>query len=311
MRTILLSVITILIFENSAYASKILLKNGKIMEGDVVSQDANKIKINFQGIDLTLYKDEISQIDGQGIVNSEILNPKDEQIKEQQTNAQLNKLGTDLADFKQKMDKLKSSFQQEAGAYQPYKSGDINQNLLDAIFLHDLTKVKEFIEQGAGIEHVSSNGWTPLMHAASREDKDIAAFLIEKGANINYKKGDFSAIGVALIQKDTEMAKFLLKSGANPNTRMLAGETALICAVNLGNVDFIKELIEKGADINEASHTRDTALIMAVKNNNSNVVRLLIEKGANISIPNIAGQTALDIAKEKGYEEIANILSKI
>jgi ankyrin repeat protein len=39
-------------------------------------------------------------------------------------------------------------------------------------------------------------------------------------------------------------------------------------------------------------------------------VKLLLEKGANINIQNEDNKTPLDLAKEKGYENIVNLLEE-
>ena len=51
----------------------------------------------------------------------------------------------------------------------------------------DILSVKEFIESGIGINARDNNDWTPLLYAIRYNQSKIAAFLIERGANINAK----------------------------------------------------------------------------------------------------------------------------
>ena len=77
--------------------------------------------------------------------------------------------------------------------------------------------VKILIHHNANIDfHVK--GYTSLQSAASYGRLEIAEYLLNKGAKINYdpnSKG--TPLYIAIHQKKTDIAKLLLKKGADVN----------------------------------------------------------------------------------------------
>jgi len=59
-----------LCFLASASAETILLKSGKVVEGEIIERDKELIKVDFLGMSLTYYLDEIESIDGEKITLS-------------------------------------------------------------------------------------------------------------------------------------------------------------------------------------------------------------------------------------------------
>ncbi|MFH1198809.1 MAG: DUF2059 domain-containing protein [Candidatus Omnitrophota bacterium] len=51
-----------------AFAETVVLKSGQKIEGKITENTDKYIKINFSGVELTYYKDQIAQIDGKGLV---------------------------------------------------------------------------------------------------------------------------------------------------------------------------------------------------------------------------------------------------
>jgi tetratricopeptide (TPR) repeat protein len=63
-KKILLILLLVLYFPLPVFAETILLKSGKIVEGEVIKKDDKCMQINSQGVLLTYYRDEIASIDG-------------------------------------------------------------------------------------------------------------------------------------------------------------------------------------------------------------------------------------------------------
>jgi hypothetical protein len=85
-----------------------------------------------------------------------------------------------------------------------------------------------------GKKFFSYRGWgTPLGSAAHKGHTDIVTYLLEKGADINYRPGDGDMTpleeaisGVAFDGTSIDILEFLLKRGADPNaTSHYQGET--------------------------------------------------------------------------------------
>ena len=62
-------------------------------------------------------------------------------------------------------------------------------------------------------------------------------------------------------------------------------------------------------NVNVRTSKNETALIVATKNGNFDVVKILLDNGADIDAKDDEGKTALDWSKEKGNNDIFNILS--
>ena len=94
------------------------------------------------------------------------------------------------------------------------------------------------------------------------------------------------------------------------------GGTALIPACERGHVDVVKLLLEKtNVKVNHINKLGWTALLEAIILSNGGksqqeIVRLLLAHGANKNIADKKGVTPLEHAKQKGFKELVDILSK-
>jgi len=73
----------------------------------------------------------------------------------------------------------------------------------------------------------------------------------------------------------------LLDAGADANAPDPAGDTPLMNAARVGNIDAVTVLLDRGAQIDLADTTyQQTALMVAIRENNPDIVKLLIARGA-------------------------------
>jgi hypothetical protein len=73
-----------------------------------------------------------------------------------------------------------------------------------------------------------TTGWTALMHAVHKRQRDPARALLDHGADPNARTtGGVTALIMASAYGDTEMVRLLLDRGADPHARALGGVTAL------------------------------------------------------------------------------------
>lgn len=97
-----------------------------------------------------------------------------------------------------------------------------------AVVSGDLSTVKQLLKSGTDInEKEPAGGSSPLISACVFNQTEIATFLIESGADINFRNNDGStALHTAAFFCRTELVKALLKAGADKSLKNNAGSTA-------------------------------------------------------------------------------------
>ena len=162
------------------------------------------------------------------------------------------------------------------------------------------------------------SGETPLMAAARAGKPTIVQQLLKKGADPNARgsRGQ-TALMWAVGQKHAEVVKVLLEGGADVHVRseswsqMMAvpphglpeynrmiphgGNTALMFAARVGDLESARLLIAAGADVSDEDAWGVSATTLAAFSGYGELARLLLDKGAD---PNAgkAGFTALHCA---------------
>jgi len=101
----------------------------------------------------------------------------------------------------------------------------------------------------------------------------------------------------AIANNNLDRTKQLLDAGANPDA-VVNGNTPLMLAAKIGNIDTVKLLIGKGASVdnNALNSERRTPLMVAINSDNADVVSFLLAKGASVTRPDYKGLTAQEHA---------------
>jgi ankyrin repeat protein len=175
--------------------------------------------------------------------------------------------------------------------------------------------VRRLLEAGANPNAALLAGETPLMVAARSGYPDVVEQLLAKGANVNAhgSRGQTSLMW-AVSQKHPAVVKVLiahhvdiqLKSDVWTDVMAVpphgylgynkaiphGGETALMFAARVGDLDSGKLLVVAGAHVNDADAWGVSATTLAAHSGSRDLVEFLLEKGAD---PNAApnGFTAL------------------
>ncbi len=91
-------------------------------------------------------------------------------------------------------------------------------DLLDAARKGDLKRVQKTLGSGTDINQPDKTGFTALHWTAMTNKKEVAEFLIQKGADINLREVQYklSPLDVAQTRGFKDMAELLLKNGAKP-----------------------------------------------------------------------------------------------
>lgn len=162
-----------------------------------------------------------------------------------------------------------------------------------------LLTVKLLVEAGADINSVDKFGNSPLRNSLEWNNKEIAQYLIDKGADIRqfdhqgYQNG-YSIIMEAIFwyekYKDISIIRSLLKAGADPNEK--APGRYYSCVPK-----------------HDCHWSGYTLLTWAAENGDRDVVAVLLEYGADPKLPREDGMLAKDLAARHGFTKIVKLLS--
>ena len=154
--------------------------------------------------------------------------------------------------------------------------------------------VKLLLERGAPVDTRMKDGNTPLMLAAYAgagcqgecRFSEILQVLFAAGADVKMKNNlnETALLRASCVNEDNPaIVKLLLDKGANANDARPNGESALMCAAELGNRETVRVLLARGADPNARTQDGMTAVKKTVKRwgwQADAIVKLLKDAGA-------------------------------
>ena len=149
--------------------------------------------------------------------------------------------------------------------------------------------------------------------AAVGKFDSIANIIYQHPEYVNtFSEDGFTPLGLACYFGNYEIARYLLLKGAEVNTPSKNGYNVfpLHSAVAENRADLTKILLEAGADVNIAQASGITPLHSAAQNGNIEILISLLEAGANVNVRMEGGKTPADLDNEKGFSDIAGILSE-
>jgi ankyrin repeat protein len=175
--------------------------------------------------------------------------------------------------------------------------------------------VKTLLHAGANPNLALLVGETPLMVASRSGKAEVVEQLLLRGAKVNARatRGQ-SALMWAAAQRHPDVVKVLLANGADVHSRSdvwsqtmavpphglpqynrvipHGGDTALLFAARVGDLDSARLLVAAGANVNDADAGGVSATVLAAHSGFGELVEFLLERGAD---PNAAtaGFTAL------------------
>jgi uncharacterized protein len=190
--------------------------------------------------------------------------------------------------------------------------------------------VRRLLDAGANPNLALLAGETPVMVAARGGYAQVVELLLAKGGNPNaHGTRGQTALMWAASQQHPDVVKVLiahnvdLKARSDVYTEVMAvpphgylpynltvphgGETALMFAARVGDLESAKLLVAAGANVNDADAWGVSATTLAEHSGFSDLVLFLVDKGAD---PNLAsnGFTALQEAIERHDEKVVAAL---
>jgi ankyrin repeat protein len=171
-----------------------------------------------------------------------------------------------------------------------------------------LSNVDRLIEYGADIEVRLPSRKTALHVAISRRNVALTKLLADRGAYLDQRFNDHTALTFAIFTACTDIAKILIESGADVNLPSATGTFPLLSAVATGNLKIVEALISRGATVENASPSGYTPLHMAAHKNRLEILPILMQAGSPLDPINDQGETPLAIAVSLGHCHVAKML---
>jgi ankyrin repeat protein len=162
------------------------------------------------------------------------------------------------------------------------------------------------VNRGANLNVTDRFGWSPLTLAIAAKNRELTELLLARDIDVNVHGKKGAVLLWTAMNNDTDLAVRLVKRGVEvdpPGNEV----TPLMWAAHKNYVEFTRILIESGANINRKTPV-GTALHYAALNNAQDAAMVLLEHGANPDLPTSSGQTPLMAAAANGYLEMAQLL---
>lgn len=180
-------------------------------------------------------------------------------------------------------------------------------NPVNATELEAGEQLEKLLEEGEDPNYVQIV--TPLHVAARNGNDELIDLLIERGADVNMR----DHLGVvpmytALLNMHQDIAWKLAEAGTDPATLSDRGTSFLYVGIRDESPELIDWALEGGVDVN--AYRKDarlaTALMAAVDKGNLELVDRLLKLGADPTLENNEGQTAAELTK---VEDILSLLA--
>lgn len=159
---------------------------------------------------------------------------------------------------------------------------------------------------GADVNAADNSGWTPIMLAAWRPNREAVEALLDAGAELPLDGREGTQILNDAAGGGLErLFEMLLARGAAVDT---AG-ALLHAAAGGGSLRIVESLAGSGFDVNKKDRFGWVPLHLAAEQGHRDVMALLMERGADIDARNTLGQTPYNVARERDDGELAAYLA--
>jgi ankyrin repeat protein len=146
-----------------------------------------------------------------------------------------------------------------------------------------LDRVKELVEKNAALaKSYSPDGFPVFALAAVFGHLPVARYLFEKGANVNAAATNgsgYTALTGAVTSGHQEISAWLLENGADPNYRYGPGYSPLLAAAANGQLEIVKTLLQHGAHLHAKANDGKTAITIAEERKHPDIAAFLRARG--------------------------------
>jgi ankyrin repeat protein len=119
-----------------------------------------------------------------------------------------------------------------------------------------------------------NNGFTALILATYRNNKEVALKFIELDTELNYSSPMGTVLMASVYKNNQEVFDALIKKEVDLNTVDNQSNTALMLAVITQNQYMVEKLLEKGANKSTMNKDQKNAFMLALETNNNKIIEL-------------------------------------
>ena len=145
-------------------------------------------------------------------------------------------------------------------------------------------RVRQLLDDGAGVNARDQNGWTPLFWAAGYGYAEVARVLLDAHTSVNEQ--DFNGntplhlAASGFSQGHADIVGALLATGVRGDARNNDGTTPLHLAAGYRNADIVRALLATDVSVDVQDKGGNTPLHLAIACEYSDIVRILLDAGA-------------------------------
>ena len=154
----------------------------------------------------------------------------------------------------------------------------------EAVAAGQLESVEHFVEKDPDLARsFSPDGFPVIALAAAFGHFLIVRYLFEKGGDVTAVATNgtgYNALTGAVTGRHQQIAIWLLENGADANYRYGPGYSPLLAAAANGHLEIVKDLLVHGADIHAKSNDGKTALGIAEERKHPEVAAFLRSRAA-------------------------------
>lgn len=175
-----------------------------------------------------------------------------------------------------------------------------------AVDQDNLPLARYFVEKGADPNAVNHINWTPLFYARG---VGMAALLLEYGAKIDFIAGDISPLIQLIYAERKDLADYLLSKGASiPAPKTPLGLLTTIRALRIGSLAYFERCHREGLDPHHESQGGSLWLHYAAESPSSELIERLIGLKVPVDRANVFGFTPLHVAASCGNTAVVKVL---
>lgn len=177
-----------------------------------------------------------------------------------------------------------------------------------AVMLNKISILENLLGMGAQVNAQDQSGNTALHYAFMTTQSEIAAWLQQKGANLNILNNNgespFAATRVENYSNNAilpMLSNIPLSSWQQTNQ---LGNSLLMEWISSNRTDLSEYAVHKGSEVNKQNASGRSALHLAAIQGNLHLVKLLLEKGADPELVDMHGLKSIHLAIMHGKKDV-------